>query len=58
MLFIKPQQIKNYIYIQGLGFVRKETKSLFRKNKMDYQAYRNFLPFMCELKPSQETDNN
>jgi hypothetical protein len=46
--------MKNYIYIQGFGFVRKETKSGFKKKKMKHAD--SF--FGGWITPSQETDLN
>jgi len=50
--------MKNYIYIQGFGFVRKENKNSFREKKMEQAWDREYLPFPIERRPSQETDLN
>jgi hypothetical protein len=50
--------MKNYIYVQGVGFVRNETKSEFRKKKMSYAHLRDYTPFFFDRKPNQETDLN
>jgi hypothetical protein len=50
--------MKNYIYIQGFGFVRKEKKNSFREKKMEQAWGREYLPVPIGRKSSQETDLN